>query len=135
MHQAPVAACLSLRPSSSSSSLPSLAELIGETVLLASAAIAQAVHERGRGGLTIRTRRIAEDLIVQLYALQRACVSEGVNFDALARSHGQRAIVRRYAELRHLPDAPDVELTDVMVNEMISWPLDFLNKIVRARMH
>jgi hypothetical protein len=133
MHQAPAAACLSLRPPSSS--VPSLAELIGETMLLASAAIAQALHERGNGGLTVRTKRAAEDLIVQLYALQRACTSEGVNFDVLARSHGKRAIVRRYAELRHLPDAPDVELTDAVINEMLGWPLNFLSKVVRARMH
>src|SRR5262249_59399041 len=132
-HPAPAHACPSLLPPLSSA--PSFAELIGELVATATAAIAQALAERQDGGLTVTTKRVAEDLIVQLYSLQRACVSEGVDFDALARSHGQRAIVRRYAELRHLPDAPDVELTDVMVNEMISWPLDFLNKIVRARMH
>src|SRR5262249_49897836 len=132
-HPAPAHACPSLLPPLSSA--PSFAELIGELVATATAAIAQALAERQDGGLTVTTKRVAEDLIVQLYSLQRACVSEGVDFDALARSHGKRVLAARYARLRHEPDAPDVELTEVMLDELVSWPLDLVTKFARSRMH
>lgn len=133
MHQAPAAACPSFCPPSSS--IPSLAELIGETVLLASAAIAQAFHERGHGGLSDRTRQQGSELITRLYVLQRACTDDGLDFSRIAREFGKRAIVRRWDQLKYAPDRPEVELTDATVDEMISWPLDFLSKVVRARMH
>ena len=44
-------------------------------------------------------------------------------------------LAARYAELRHEPDAPDIELTDAMLNEMVSWPLDILAKIARSRLN
>src|SRR5262249_17028593 len=133
MHHASVAACPSLRPPSPPA--PSLAELIGETVLLAAAAIAQALHERGNGGLSDWTRQQGSDLIAQLYVLQRACTDEGLDFDRVAREFGRRAIVRRWDQLKHAPDRPNVELTGAMIDELVDWPLSFLNRVVRARMH
>jgi len=115
-----------------SPSVPSLSELIGDLVATAAAVIAQALAERGNGGLTAETKRVGEDLIMRLYSLQRACVSEGVDFDAIARSQGKRVLAVRYAELRHEPDAPDIELTDAMLSEMVSWPLDLVTKIARS---
>jgi len=68
---------ISLPALAPSSSIPSLLELIGDLVAMATVAIAQAFAERSNGGLTAKTKRVGEDLIVHLYSLRRACVSAG----------------------------------------------------------
>ena len=114
---------------------PSIERLIGEMVATATAAIAQALDERGNGGLTAKTKRVGEDLIVRLYSLRRASMSEGLDFDAIAREYGKRALAARYAELKHEPDAPDIELTAEMLDELVSWPLDLVVKVARSRLN
>jgi hypothetical protein len=111
---------------------PSLAELIGEVVAAAVAVIAVGLDERGNGGLRPKTKLTGADLITQLFALRQACAGE-LDFDVTAREYGKRAVAARYtAAKRELPDAPQGELTDVMLDELVSWPLDILAGVVRA---
>jgi hypothetical protein len=99
--------------------------------------IALALDERANGGLRPRTKTCGGDLIAQLYGLRSAWLSQaGLDFDATAREYGKRAIAARYAAAkRELPDAPQGELTDVMLDEMVSWPLDILAGVVRAELN
>jgi hypothetical protein len=123
-------------PSSSTTTASSLESAIGEAMLLASAAIAQAIYERGSTGrVGTETSRQGTELLVQLYTLRRVCIDEGLDFDHIARSQGKRAIVRRWDQLKHVPDRPYIELTAVTLDEMVSWPLALLAKIIRTRMH
>jgi hypothetical protein len=75
------------------------------------------------------------DLIAQLFALRQACAGE-LDFDATAREYGKHAIAARYAAAkRELPDAPQAAPTDVMLDEMVSWPLDILAGVVKSQLN
>jgi len=114
---------------------PAIERIIGELVAAAACAIAQTLDERANGGLRPRTKMCGGDLITQLYALRQACAGE-LDFDATARAYGKRAIAAHYAAARReLPDAPQGELTDAMLDEMVKWPLDILAKVVRSQMN
>jgi len=110
MQPAPAVTISAPVPSITASSLECL---IGETMMLASAAVAAALDERSRGRVSRQTSQQGGDLLVQLYALRQVCVNEGLDFDHIARTFGKCA----------------------MLDEMIGWPLALLGKIVRTRMH
>jgi hypothetical protein len=117
-----------------------LALLIGEIIAAAASVIALALDERANGGLRPRTKTCGGDLIAQLYALRSAWLSQAepgwLNFDATAREYGKRAIAARYAAAkRELPDAPQAEPTDAMLDELVSWPLDILEQVVRSQLN
>jgi hypothetical protein len=134
MHPASTAATI-LAPIPSTTA-PSLESAIGEVMLLASAAIAQSLFERSRNGrVSARTSRQGTDLIALLHTLRQVCIDEGLDFDHIARASGKSTIVRRWDQLKHVPDRPYIELTTATLDEMVSWPLALLAKIVRARMH
>src|SRR5262245_29460221 len=131
----PTPAAVSLSPCPPLLPAPSMAELIGELVAAAVAVIAVGLDERASGGLRPKTKLTGADLITQLYALRQACAGE-LDFDAVAREYGKRAIAARYAALkRSLPDVPQAELTDAMLNELVSWPLDILAGVVRSQLN
>jgi hypothetical protein len=58
-----------------------------------------------------------------------------LDFDAVARSQGKRALRERYARLKHAPGRPVTELTDAMLDEMVAWPLNILGQVVRSQMN
>jgi hypothetical protein len=105
--------------------------VIGEVVALAAIAIGQALAERGNGGLTPRTKQQGADLIAQLYALRQACPS----FDAIARGHGMRALCERYAQLKGKLNGGCPPFTEEMAEEIVSWPLDTLYRMIAAEMN
>jgi len=63
------------------------------------------------------------DLIAQLYALRQYMVGTW-DFDAMAREYGKRVLRERYDDL-----------TDAALDELVSWPLDLLAKVVRSQMN
>jgi hypothetical protein len=133
VHPTPAAASPS--PCPSLPQTPAIAELIGEVVAAAVAVIAVGLDERSNGGLRLKTKLTGGDLIAQLYALRQACAGE-LDFDATAREYGKRAIAAHYAAAkRELPNAPQGELTDVMLDEMVTWPLDILAGVVRSQLN
>ena len=135
MHSTPTAINLPA-PIPSTTAAPSLESAIGETMLLASAAVAQAIYERSRNGrVSARTSQQGTDLIALLHTLRQVCIDEGLNFDHIARASGKSTIIWRWGQLKHEPERPYIELTDAVLTEMVSWPLALLAKIVRARMH
>jgi hypothetical protein len=132
-HPTPAVDSLASIPSTTA---PSLESAIGEVMLLASAAVAQALYERSRDGrVSARTSQQGADLIALLHTLRQVCIDEGLDFDHIARESGKFTIVRRWDQLKHVPDRPYIELTAATLDEMISWPLALLAKVVRARMH
>jgi hypothetical protein len=105
-------------------------------MLLASAAVAQAIYERSRNGrVSAGTGQQGSNLIALLHTLRQACIDEGLDFDHIARASGKSTIARRWDQLRHEPDRPYIELTTATLDEMVGWPLALLAKVVRARMH
>ena len=113
---------------------PLIERVIGEVVAAAARAIVRALMEYQNGGAQPATTRHGGDLIAQLYALRQACAGE-LDFDAVARSQGKRALRERYARLKHAPGRPVTELTDAMLDEMVAWPLNILGQVVRSQMN
>jgi hypothetical protein len=109
--------------------------LIGEIVAAAVAVTAVGLDERSNGGLRQKTRLTGGDLIAQLYALREVYLAEpgALDFNRVAREHGKRAIVAHYAAATRELGHPVAELTDVMLDEMVSWPLDILGQVVRSQ--
>src|SRR5262249_56833497 len=70
------------------------------------------------------------DMVARLYALRQATAGE-FDFDRVARECGKRALRQRHAPL---PE-PKPALTETMLEEMVSWPLDLLGQVVRAQMN
>jgi hypothetical protein len=136
--QHPTPANITLAPAPSTAtakSASSLEQLIGELVAAAVAVISVGLDERANGGLRPKTKLAGGDLIAQLFTLRQACAGE-LDFDVVAREYGKRAIAARYAAaIRGLPDAPQGELTDAMLDEMVSWPLDMLAGVVRSQLN
>jgi hypothetical protein len=110
--------------------------LIGEIVEQATAVIAVGLDERSNGGLRPKTKLVGGDLIAQLYGLREAWLSRaepgGLDFDTTAREYGKRAIAARYGKLKRELREPYTELSDAVLGEMVSWPLDILAGVVRA---
>lgn len=105
---------------------------VGEVVALTSIALAQGLHERGNGGLTELTKRQGSGLLETLYTLRQARPD---NFDTIAREEGKRALHARYAQLKGKLNGTCPPFTDAICNELVSWPLDALNRIIAAEMH
>jgi hypothetical protein len=100
--------------------------------------IACALDERANGGLRPKTKMCGGDLIAQLYGLRSAWLSQaesGIDFDAMARNQGKRALRERHAKLKRELGHSVPELTDVMLDEMVSWPLDLLAGVVRSQLN
>ena len=132
MRLTPTAACPS--PCPPLPQPPAFAELIGEIVAAAVAVIAVGLDERSNGGLRPRTKLAGGDLIAQLYTLRQACTGE-LDFDATARECGKRALAARYVELKRELCEPYTKLTDAVLDELVSWPLDILGQVVRSQLN
>jgi hypothetical protein len=94
---------------------------IGETVADAVCAISRALMECHDGGLQAETKVVGGDLIARLYQL-RQYTAGYVSFDDVAQQHGLRE--------RFGSDASEATL-----DELISWPLLILAKVVRKTLH
>ena len=75
------------------------------------------------GGLRAETKLYGGDLIARLYSLRQYMVGYW-DFDAMARTYGKRVLRERYDDL-----------TDAALDELVSWPLDLLAKVVRSQMN
>jgi hypothetical protein len=101
---------------------------IGELVATAAGALMQGLAERfEEAPLSCRVKDLCGDAVAQLYVMRqfgfRSC-----DFDQIARREGKRALRERLA------GAP-VTPTEEQLSEWISWPLDILSKVVKARSH
>jgi hypothetical protein len=112
----------------------SLPVVIGETVAMAAITIAKGLEERGNGGLTARTKGYAGDLVAALFNLHQRCAGEFDFFDA-AREFGKLALRARYTQLKRKLNGSCPELADEALDEMVSWPLDSLRKVIDAELH
>jgi len=102
---------------------PAIERVIGELVAAAARAIVRALVEYQNGGAQPSTTRQGGDLIAQLYGLRQATVEE-LDFDATARACGKRVLRERYDDV-----------SDVVLDELVSWPLDILAEVVRSQMN
>ena len=102
---------------------PSIERCIGELVADACGAIAMALREYQDGGLRAKTKLHGGDLIARLYSLRQYMVGYW-DFDAMARTYGKRVLRERYDDL-----------SDAALDELVSWPLDLLAKVVRSQMN
>ena len=102
---------------------PAMERVIGEVVAAAARAIVRALMEYQNGGARPATTRHGGDLIAQLYALRQATI-EQLDFDAMARTYGKRVLREHYADV-----------SDAALDELVSWPLDILAKVVRSQMN
>jgi hypothetical protein len=115
-------------------SAPSFDELIGEVVAAAACAIAQALREFQNGGLRTETKMHGGDLIAQLYALRQYMVGYW-DFDRVARTMGKQVLREGYGELKLALREPHDDLSEATLDELVSWPLDMLAKVVRSQLH
>jgi hypothetical protein len=98
---------------------------IGEAVADAAIMVLAACGDwEAQGRIAGDTRARAGGLFVELYKLQEA--SGAVDFSAVARIEGKRAIMRRHGAA--LAEHYGVAL-DAALDEIISWPLDVLAHI------
>jgi hypothetical protein len=111
----------------------SLPAVIGEVTATAAIVIAVALNERANGGLTLKTRQRGGDLVAALYQLHQKCAGEFDFFD-VARDQGKRALHVRYVQAKGNGSCPP-PFNDAMAEEMVSWPLDTLNRIIAAEMN
>ena len=95
----------------------------GRLVADACGAIAMALREYQDGGLRAETKLHGGDLIARLYSLRQYMVGYW-DFDAMARTYGKRVLRERYDDL-----------SDAALDELVSWPLDLLAKVVRSQMN
>lgn len=106
-----------------------LERVIGELMFTAVCAVAQGVGDMEDGGLAPETTLAGADVIARLFALRQECAG-AIDFDVVARAYGKQVLRARYHALR-----PHDELTDEMLDEMVSWPLDILGRVVKARIN
>jgi hypothetical protein len=112
----------------------SLPVVIGETVAIAAITIAKGLEERGNGGLTVRTKEYAGDLVAALFNLHQKCAGD-FDFDSVAREYGKLALRARYTQLKRKLNGSCPELADEALDEMVNWPLDTLYKVIDAELH
>jgi hypothetical protein len=86
-------------------------------------AIAMALRAYQDGGLRAETKLHGGDLIAHLYSLRQFTI-EYLDFDATAREYGKLALRERYDDA-----------SDAVLDELVSWPLDILAKVVRSQLH
>jgi hypothetical protein len=110
----------------------SLACVIGEAVAAAAITIAAGLDERRNGGLTPQTKSRGGDLIAVLFNLHQKCAGD---FDTIAREYGKRALHARYIQAKGKMNGSCPPFTDEMADEMVSWPLDTLYKVIAAEMN
>jgi hypothetical protein len=69
-------------------------------------------------------------LFAQLYELQESTLAE-IDFPMVARTEGKRVFVTRYgAGLKaHFGERLDGAALDVMIDEMVGWPLGILARV------
>jgi len=111
----------------------SLPTVIGETVALAAITMAMGLDERGNGGLRPETRQRGGDLVAALFNLHQKCAGDFDFFD-VAREQGKRALHARYAQAGKF-NGSCPPFNDSMADEMVSWPLDTLHKVIAAEMN
>ena len=102
---------------------PLIERVIGEVVAAAARAIVRALMEYQNGGAQPATTRHGGDLIAQLYSLRQSTIGY-LDFDATARAPGKRVLRESYADV-----------SDAALDELVSWPLDILAKVVRSQLH
>ena len=112
----------------------SLPTVIGETVAVAAITMAVGLDERANGGLTARTKSRGGDLVAALFSLHQRCAGEFDFFD-VAREQGKRALRARYAEVKGKMNGGCPVFTEEMAAEMVSWPLNVLNQVIKAEMN
>jgi hypothetical protein len=110
----------------------SLACVIGEATAMAAIAIAVALDERRQGRISSTIKQQGGDLIAALYNLRQKCAGD---FDAIAREYGKRALVARYIQAKGKLNVSCPPFTEEMADEMTSWPLDALHKVIAAEMN
>jgi hypothetical protein len=111
----------------------SLPVVIGEVTATAAIMIAVALDERANGGLTLKTRQRGGDLVAALYQLHQKCAGDFSFFD-VAREQGKRALHARYAQAKGKFNGSCPPFTEEMAEEMVSWPLDTLNRVIATEM-
>jgi len=112
----------------------SLPAVIGETVATAAIVIAVALDERGNGGLRPETRERGSELIAALYRLHQRCAGE-FEFDSVAREYGKRALHARYIQAKGKFNGSCPPFNDEMAEEMVSWPLNVLSRVIEAELN
>jgi hypothetical protein len=63
------------------------------------------------------------DLVAHPYSLRQFTIGY-LDFDATARAYGKQVLRERYDDV-----------SDVVLDELVSWPLDILAKVVRSQMN
>ena len=89
----------------------------------AARAIVRALMEYQNGETRPATTRHGGDLIAQLYSLRQSTIGY-LDFDATARAYGKLVLRERYGDV-----------SDAVLDELVSWPLDILVKVVRSQLH
>ena len=117
------------RPSDSHEPQEPIERIVGEWVAVAVGAIGLGMMESMDGGLRGETKVRGGDAIAELYQL-RLFVCGPPDFEATARKWGKVVLRERLARL---PDRPVA--TEAQLDEAISWVLDILGKVVKARIH
>jgi hypothetical protein len=117
------------RPSDSHEPQEPIERIVGEWVAVAAGAIGLGMMERIDGGLRRETKVRGGDAIAELYQL-RLFVCGAPDFETVARKWGKVVLRERLARL---PDRP--VSTEAQLDEVISWVLSILDKVVRARVH
>jgi hypothetical protein len=107
---------------------PSIERTIGALVADAAAALMMALAQRYEGeSLSVEVKNLGGDTITQLYTM-RQFGYRSRDFDAVARREGKRVLRER---LRGAPITP----SDAQLEEWISWPLDVLDRVIKARIN
>ena len=117
------------RPSHFQEPSESIERLIGEWVAVAAGAIGLGMMECMDGGLRRETKVRGGDAIAELYQL-RLFVFGPPDFEGTARKWGKVVLRERLARL---PDRP--VSTEAQLDEAVTWVLDILGKVVKARIY
>ena len=110
----------------------SLACVIGEATATAAIVIAVALDERRQGRVSPTIKQQGGDLIAALYNLRQKCAGD---FDIIAREYGKRALAARYIQAKGKLNGSCPPFTEEMADEMVSWPLDTLHKVIATEMN
>jgi hypothetical protein len=85
--------------------------------------LTQALLEYRDGELHPATKMLGGYLIASLYEL-RQYTAGYLPFDEVARHYGKLVLRERHDDV-----------SDVALDELVSWPLDILAKVVRSQLH
>jgi hypothetical protein len=103
--------------------------IVGELVADATAAMLQGLAETVDGGLTQKTKELGGSTVAELYQFRQFACQSLMDFETVAKVQGTAVLKARMAKVaRTMP-------TDAQFADWISWTLDVLNKVIKARIH